>query len=60
LPVNEKAAEKFVLRLIQTQFHLRDGAPENQNKSQRKQHDGQFDRREKLVEPIQHFSISRP
>ena len=46
LPVDEKAAEKFVLRLEKSQMHLRQRAPKHQHAAEHQTGHRQLERRE--------------
>ena len=55
-PIDEKAAKKFVLGLVETEMHLGDGAPENNHATQYQARDGELEGRKELVKAFEHWA----
>ena len=54
-PIDEKAAEEFVLRLVKAEMHLGDGAPEHNHAAEHQAGDRQLERREKIEQGFEHL-----
>ena len=54
-PINEKAAEEFVLGLVEAEMHLGDGAPEHNHAAEHEAGDRQLERRETIEQGFEHF-----